>query len=243
MLVPILLTLLLVALSTWIMFRKSLFSPKHRTFVITGPMGAGKTSLYHLLTDTPLPEHTVTSIEASQGSLALGEDYSAHSTFQNISVWDFPGSHKLKDLLLYPFLKSNLNEVIGLMYVVDASALDEAKLKEIAQDLLRVFKITEGKPNGVDILVFCNKSDRFTAKKKDRVKSLLEAQMKNLVRLDMRGLEKVDGENAPEEAFVGGSDFAFHTLEGNVTFAEGNLWKEDKRGDVYDWILEKVANT
>lgn len=209
-------------------------------------MGSGKTSLFHLLTGSPTPEYTVTSIEETTKNLKLSQEFASHSTFQDISVSDFPGSHKLKDLLLYPFISGNLNELIGIVYILDSSSLNDDKIREVSNDLLKLFKLSEGKPNGVDLLVFCNKSDLFTSKKKERVKTLLEEGIRSLIKLEMGGLDKVDvnqQDESADETFIGGINFKFQSLEGNVTFSEGNIWKDDKRSAVFDWVLEKIANT
>lgn len=206
-------------------------------------MGTGKTNLFHLLTGcSKTPEYTVTSIDESCKLLQLDDEYTSHSTFQNISIWDFPGSHKLKDLLLYPFINSNLNEIIGIIYLLDASTLNDEKIKEISNDLLKLFKLSEGKPNGIDLLIFCNKSDLFTSKKKERVKNLLEDGIRSLIKLDIGGLDKIDKIDV-DDNFIGGINFKFQSLEGNVTFSEGNIWKDDKRSTIFDWLLEKIANT
>lgn len=223
-------------------------APSTRRIIITGPPASGKTPLHQLLTTSNVPDLTVTSSEPVNSILKLDEEYN-HSTFQNVQVWDYPGSTKLKNLYLYPNIKSQLNEIIGLIYMLDASTFNDAKVKEVANDLIRIFKVTESRPNGVDLLVLCNKADLFTSKKSQRIKQLLEDAIDALLKLDTNQLEKVDadesgeGGDIQEDLFITkGDKFKFADLEGNVTFEECNIWKQGKRENVYDWVLEKIAN-
>lgn len=234
------------------MFKLKLISPAKRAFIICGPVGTGKTVAFQYLTKGEIPALTVSSLNVSQNELQLDGEYSKQSTFKNIEVFDFPGNGKLKNLYLRPFLKRELSRVIGVIYMIDSSAFDKDKCHEIAQDLLELLKITESKPNGVDILLYCNKSDLFTSKKKNKVKELLQEEMVNLIEFNKRGLNKVSGNEDMEEIDDYGLDavstglvdgkFQFQFLEGNVTFEEGNIWKQDKRSSMNDWIMEKVVN-
>ncbi|ODQ48323.1 hypothetical protein PICMEDRAFT_80042 [Pichia membranifaciens NRRL Y-2026] len=249
LILPILVTLLLILIGGFLMKRHSLISSNKRSFVICGLQGSGKTNLFHLLTKGKLPVLTVSTLEPGKGELKLSEEYSNQKTFQDIEILDFPANPKLKTLYLTPHLHANLNSVQGIIYIIDSSNFDTKSCHQAAEDLLELMNITEGKPNGVDILVFANKNDLFTSKKSSKIKEMLEAEVSKIYQLKLRGLSKVDlagkdgGEEDNDNLDLATKDgkFEFQQLEGNVDFAQGNIFK-DKWSMIVDWMYEKIVN-
>lgn len=221
-----------------------LFKNKPRNFVLVGPKESGKTNLFSLLTTGKLPELTVTSIEPSEGALHLS-DSNYEEEFTDVIVRDFPASSKMKSLYLLPFLKDNVRHCKGTVYLLDASAFDTSYCYKVASDLLELLQITESIPNGVDMVVFCNKCDYFTSKKPEKIKQLLQQEITRQYSLKLKGLDKVseDGEGIEEvlNASFNGGEFRFEMLEGNVDFVEGNLFK-NKIEPLQNWFCEKAAN-
>lgn len=250
--IPIVVTLLLLLLGGFLMKKHSLITSNRRTFVICGLQGSGKTNLFHLLTKGKLPVLTVSTLEPTSGPLLLNEDLTEHKTFQDIEIVDFPANKKLKNLYLLPYFGEKIHEVQGIIYMVDSSTFDSNMCHEVAEDLLEIFNITEGRPNGVDVLVFANKSDLFTSKKKNKIKEMLENEIAKIHELKLRGLSKVDtavGKNAADtdddndnvDIAIKDGKFQFQLLESNVDFQEGNIFK-DKWSTVNDWLFEKIVN-
>lgn len=253
--ISVALALLIIVFTSFIV-QKTLFNGKRRNFIIVGPQQSGKTALYYFLTTGKVPDLTVSSIEPSEGKIKLHDDgYSEN--FTDVVIRDFPANSKLKNLYLYPFLKDNIRNIKGIIYVVDSSIFDDKYCYEIATDLLELLKITESIPNGVDLSIFCNKCDYFTSRKPLKIKQMLEEEISKLYKLKLNNLSKVtkndtredeydedeeddDIEDALNPAFNGGK-FKFEMLEGNVDFLQGNVFKK-KTSDLTNWLCEKAAN-
>lgn len=253
MFIPILVTLLLLLLGGFLMKKHSLISSNKRSFVICGLQGNGKTNLFHLLTVGKLPVLTVSSLEPKRSKLLLDEEHINHKTFQDIEIIDFPANSKLKNLYLLPYFHDKLNEIQGIIYIIDSSNFDNKVCHETAEDLLKILEITEGKPNGVDMIIFSNKNDLFTSKKSSKIKEMLESEIGKIHELKLRGLGKVesalnkvndtgddDGDDNLDLAIKDGT-FQFQLLDSNVFFAQGNIFK-DNWSMIDDWIFEKIVN-
>lgn len=248
---PIIVTLLLILLGGYLMTRHSLITSKKRSFVICGLQGSGKTNLFHLLTTGKLPTLTVSTLEPKSGELLLNEELVKHSTFQDLEIMDFPANAKLKNLYLVPYLKEKLVEIQGIIYILDSSNFDAKICHQVAEDLFQILNITEGKQNGVDILIFANKNDLFTSKKTNKIKEMLESEIGKIHELKLRGLGQVDtsingqseGNDEDDNLDIAAKDgrFQFLLLDGNVAFAEGNIFK-NKYDKITNWLYEKIVN-
>lgn len=249
LLVPILITLLLIIIGGYLMQKHSLIASNTRSFIICGQQGSGKTNLFHLLTKRKLPILTVSTLECKVDDLLMNEEFQDHKTFQDVKIIDFPANKKLKNLYLTPYLHEHLNEIQGIIYIIDSSNFDSNACHKVAEDLLEILNITESKLNGIDVLIFANKNDLFTSKKSEKIKELLESEIGKIHDLKLRGLNKVDidsnkndldNEDNLDLAIKNGK-FQFQLLEGNIDFSQGNIFK-DKWSTITDWIYEKIAN-
>lgn len=255
-LTPIIVTLILILFGAFLMGRHSLFTSNRRSFIICGIQGSGKTNLFHLLTKGELPKLTVTSFEPSTGELKLDDEYKSKKTFQDVDIIDFPANEKLKNLYLLPYFKEKIHELRGIIYMIDSSSFDAATCHKVAKDILEILNITEGRPNGVDMLIFSNKNDLFTSMKSSKIKELLEVEIGKIHELNSRGISKVnnsalkgtgevnddeDGNEDNLDLAVKNGKFQFQLLESNIDFGEGNIFK-NKWDKVTDWLFEKIVN-
>ncbi|GME74508.1 unnamed protein product [Ambrosiozyma monospora] len=253
--VPAAIALLIILITFVILNRSKIFVKREEDFIIVGPKSSGKTNLFSILTTGKLPKLTVSSIEPSHDKLELG--FEGHQLIGSYGIYDFPSASKLKSLYLYPHLQKNLNNIKGIIYMVDASNFNAEYCHEVASELIDILEITETLPNGVDVGIFCNKCDLFTSKKKLKVRRMLEEQVSKLYDLRLKSLSKVSKEGANEEdddsettglvnsetlsSSFNNGNFLFALLEGNVDFLEGNIFK-GKYEEVTNWIHEKAVN-
>lgn len=244
LIIPILITLLLIIIGGFLMKRHSLITSNKRKFIICGLQGSGKTNLFHLLTNGKLPILTVSTLEPKTKSLLLNEEYNKHKTFQDVEIIDFPANSKLKNLYLLPYFHDKLNEIRGIIYLIDSSNFDSKICHQVSEDLLEILSITEGKPNGIDMIIFANKNDLFTSKKITKIKEMLENEIGKIHELKLHGLNKVEGDyDEIDNLDIAAKDgkFQFQLLDGNVDFADGNIFK-DKYSKITDWLYEKIVN-
>lgn len=251
LIISIIITIILVIVGGYLMKKHSLVTSNKRSFLICGLQGSGKTNLFHLLTKGKLPVLTVSTLEPSTDEILFNEEYRNQKTFQDVDIVDIPANNKLKNLYLLPYIDENINHIQGIIYLIDSSNFDDKICHNVAENLLEILKITEGKPNGIDILIFANKNDLFTSKKTNKIKEMLEEEIGKLYQLKLRGLSKVnnslnsknddDNDNDNLDLAINDGKFQFDSLDGNVTFAQGNIFKE-KYDMINDFIFEKIAN-
>lgn len=251
-LVPLIITIFLLALGGYLMKRHSLITSNKKKFLICGQQGSGKTNLFHLLKEGTLPLLIVSSLEPQEGELKVDEKFAGEKTFQDIYVIDFPANKKLKSLYLTPFFEEHLADIKGIIYLIDSSTFDAKACHDVAEDLLEILNVSESRPNGIDMLVFCNKNDLFTSKKSTKIKEMLETEIGKIHDIKQRGLSKVDkslskGTISSEDMednldlAIQNGRFQFQLLESNVDFSQGNIFK-DKWSTINDWLYEKIVN-
>lgn len=216
------------------------------TFVIAGPSESGKTALFTLLTsDSVRP--SVKSLEPN-----IAPDFKipiATKTFTGRLI-EFPGHLKLRSKLFETL--QNSSNIKGLIFVVDAT-VDPKELTSTAEFLFEILQVTERFPNGVDILLACNKSESFTARPPLKIRSALEKEIEKIIVRRQKSLDTVnddekadnDDENLQQEPpiFNLGSKggFKFDSLEGNVDSVEGSVMK--KNIDKWEcWMDERTVN-
>ncbi|KAG7811889.1 hypothetical protein KL921_002155 [Ogataea angusta] len=241
--VSLLLALAVLVVTSVLFNRKRIFHSSKPVFVISGPKSSGKTNLFELLTKGDLPVLTVSSVEPNSATLNLGAKIGSYD------VYDFPGNEKLKSLYLYPFLKEKLSSVKGIIYMIDASQFSSEYCTEVAQDLIRLYEITESVPNGVDFQLFCNKCDLFTSKKWTTIKSLLESEIAQICKRQILNLSQISAKDGQSDEAIAqqlassfrDGKFQFELLEGNTEFGQGNVHKK-KIEMVTNWLHEKAIN-
>ncbi|CUS23677.1 LAQU0S11e01794g1_1 [Lachancea quebecensis] len=221
-------------------------SNRDPTFIIAGPSSSGKTSLFNLLT-TDAQKPTVMSQEPN-----VAEDYMLPSTAKSFrfKLMEFPGHLKLR-YRLYDTLKDS-SSLKGLIFVVD-STVDPQKLTETAEFLYEILGLTERFPDGVDILIACNKSESFSARPPLKIRDALEKEIGKIIERRARslasvkkadttsGVEDEDGAMPQSVEFQGNHEFKFDALDGNVDALDGSVLK----GQVEKWecwIDERAVN-
>ena len=190
--------------------------------VLYGPMGSGKTALYHRLKTGDFVA-TVTSMKENEATF----DWQGCERRGQHTV-DIPGHGRLrwrvKDFV--PICKA-------LLIVVDSTALGNVANARDAANC--VWDAIHVKPAGAKIIIVCNKSDDILAVSCKRVRVLLEAQLSALARTRSRypGFHGDDEEGeaaAVDETVAGaGENFNFDTSSPvPVTFVATSV----KRGDL-----------
>ncbi|SCU86664.1 LAMI_0D03092g1_1 [Lachancea mirantina] len=222
---------------------------RNPTFIIAGPCGSGKTALFSLLTtDTVKP--TVMSQEVN-----VAYDYMLPSTVKHLkfNLMEFPGHVKLR-YRLFEALKES-STIKGLVFVVD-STVDPQKLTDTAEFLHDILAITERVPNGVDVLIACNKSELFTARPARKIREVLEREIAKVIERRAKSLSSVqkgeagaetddtnDGFNShgPLLEYNSTKGFKFEFLEGNVDAVSGSVQKQNI--DKWEcWVDERAIN-
>ncbi|KAI1759008.1 P-loop containing nucleoside triphosphate hydrolase protein [Hypoxylon sp. FL1150] len=175
------------------------------SIVLLGLPGAGKTSLLTLLERGDKALQTNISQEPQSIELTVSDDHGA-STFREAAREDAPGSHRkflLVDTPGHPKLRNTSamthmasNTVKGIIYMLDASILDE-QLTDVAAylyDILLTLQKRTGAgktsktPNAINVLIAVNKLDLFTATPATLVKSHLEAELGRIRQFRSKGL-------------------------------------------------------
>ncbi|SCU86824.1 LAME_0D07800g1_1 [Lachancea meyersii CBS 8951] len=216
------------------------------TFIIAGPSGSGKTSLFNMLTtDTFKP--TVMSQVPN-----VAEDYMLPSITKSFKfkLLEFPGHVKLR-YRLFDALKESTS-LKGLIFVVD-STVDPQKLTETAEFLYDILALTERFPEGVGIMIACNKSESFSARPPLKIREALEKEIGKHIERKAKSLSAVNkaggvsGENNEDESgaasleFQSGRQFTFDALDGNVDAIEGSVLKSQiEKWEC--WIDERSVN-
>lgn len=216
------------------------------TFIIAGPSESGKTSLFTLLTSNSL-RPSVTSLEpnvAPEFKIPI-----ATKTFTG-RLMEFPGHLKLRNKLFETL--QNSSNIKGLLFLVD-STVDPRELTSTAEFFIDILQVTERFPNGVDILIACNKSESFTARPPLKIRFALEKEIEKIILRRQKSLEAVNGGNEKTEDGGNFQDesemlnlnskdgFKFDSLEGNIDSLEGSVLKQNvEKWEC--WMDERAVN-
>lgn len=182
----------------------------------------------------------------------IAEDYmlpSATKSFK-FKLMEFPGHVKLR-YRLYDTLKES-SSLKGLIFVVD-STVEPQKLTETAEFLYEILRLTERFPEGVDIMIACNKSESFSARPPMKIKDALEKEIGSIIERKAKSLASVnktgsgsdpndeDGADPQALDFQSTRQFRFDALDGNVDAIDGSVLKAQiERWEC--WIDERSVN-
>lgn len=219
------------------------YTNRSPTFMIAGLPNSGKTALFNVLT-TDSVKPTVMSQEPN-----IAENYMLPSSHRNFSfkLIDFPGHTKFRSQLLQTIKEST--QLKGLIYVVD-STVNPKDITNAAELLYDILSVTESRPDGVDILLACNKSESFMARPPLKIKEALEQEINHIIERKLKSLKSssrtiAGNEDLEEENTVlhhqGRNGFEFDSIDGNVDATAGSVLKKDI--DKWEcWIDERAMN-
>ncbi|KAK7737829.1 hypothetical protein SLS53_006450 [Cytospora paraplurivora] len=196
------------------------------SILLTGPSGAGKTSLHTLLERrTAGPSETHTSQTWSAVELAVGEDASTSwrddldakgAVATKFLLVDTPGHGKLRHYAAGRLTPEGTQSgrLRAVVFVVDAAALSEpAVLADTAAYLYEVLLAlqrrmgstkTSKAPYAIPVLVAANKTDLFTALPAKLVRNNLEKELGRIRRARSKGL--LDSGVGQDEIVAGGDE-------------------------------------
>ncbi|KAI7783890.1 srp receptor beta subunit [Diaporthe eres] len=224
--------------------------------LLTGPSGAGKTSLHTLLERRGSPSETHTSQTWSAVELAVSEDGGPSSfrddldaggaTASKFLLVDTPGHGKLRHyahgrLTLEGTQSTRLKAVV---FVVDAAALAEpdvlADTASYLYDVLLALQrrmgntATSKAPYAIPLLVAANKTDLFTALPAKLVRTSLEKELGRIRRTRSKGLLDSGADASGDGGLGAGSDDADDWLGeyGSAEFKFDQMREFDTEVDV-----------
>lgn len=233
----------------------------HRpTFLMVGPTGAGKTSLFFALTKKKTVP-TVSSLEPNVTSIGL--PFSNEAIQSQYQLIDYPGHLKYSQLLRKLIVDEiTVPKLKGVIYVVDSSSSNmsnDENVSAMARDLFQLLSLTEKVPNGVDFMFAVNKQDLFDSRPVAKIRTALEAALGQVIageiglRGQNRGASGIDNDDSDEpdsvqestrdfwRSVVGSRPFHFDILEGNMEFVGGSVVK-NRVSAWENWFDEKAVN-
>ncbi len=182
--------------------------------LITGPLAAGKSSLFHYLQYKTMPQ-TYSSLQPNQSYLNM--------EVGKIKIVDCPGHPKLSHFV-------EMYQAQAILFLLDASTI--AKTQNIvAQQFLDM--LTMARKKGVaKIAIGGNKSDYFTAISAEEIRRVIEAGV-NSIRKMKNGfeLEAVDNSNEDDWlAYIGDAydltEDGIEVILGSVQAGNTSKWEE-----------------
>lgn len=166
---------------------------------------------------------------------------------------DTPGHQKLRHGTFDTIQVSlHARTIHGVLFVVDASAMSKPeKLREAAEYLYDILRITERVRGGTDILIAANKSELFTAVPAKRLRSLLETEFQKIRESRARTVGKVGSDEKDDDdyednagSWLGlkdGKPFRFEDLESDVIVVDGSV-ESGKTSGWVNWMEERAVN-
>lgn len=227
------------------------------SYIITGPPNSGKTSLFQYVSylsgneGAKFKELDIATTKSYQLNVNGALQLPIQSSYKKkYSLVDIPGEEKIFNQKIQEVLK-NFKNVKGIVFVIDATMKNE-EVAAAAKQLFKILLLSERRPNGIDILIAVNKTERFGARPVDRISQSLQQEINEYKNVSMKNLRKVDTkghnfedqqENDELEEIIEqlGKEFAFDKLEGNIDIIGGSL-HADKIQKWIDWLDEKAVN-
>lgn len=158
-LVALLVGSLLIAYQTAGGLTKNSKRNSQATFIIVGPQGSGKTSLFRALTGSK-PNETINPREPNvHQSVSIPFDSPTDAT--RVTVVDIPGPAKLFGMFKQSVIENS--NIKGVLFVLDSTECSGKGFEQTAQYLFRVLLRTEHRGGGIDVMIACNKADMANA--------------------------------------------------------------------------------
>lgn len=241
--VSLIIGVLTLIIGVLLLYKDVILHKSRKSFIVVGPSFSGKTSLYQLLSLGKASKYT--PVMSQKPSEVTNYKLPLENVNDEYVLREYPGNSKLLNLYLYRDLKdkSFLKNVKGIIFMVDSSNFDAF---EVSRMLFEILTQTELLPNGVDILLACNKQDLFQSKPVFKIRQLLETEMNNLKENSLKNLNKVDSDEVSEfnnvDNFLSSvGKFSFDQLQGNFDFIQGSVLKGQV--DKWEcWIAERGVN-
>mmetsp|Transcript_1155 Transcript_1155/g.2052 ORF Transcript_1155/g.2052 Transcript_1155/m.2052 type:complete len:258 (-) Transcript_1155:164-937(-) len=192
-------------------------------FLIIGPCGSGKTSLFLQLFKGNLQQGTMTSMQPNEATFSLP------GTKESLHLVDMPGHSRLRSLV-----DRRLPHARAIILMVDAvDFMPTARTTaDMLYDLLSKSKIQKSR---TPVLIACNKTEVTSAHTVEFIRKRLEKELDHLrgTRATMQDTTKSGSEELP----IGkkGKPFTFAHCTNLVTFA-GVSVAQNELGPVVDFI-------
>mmetsp|Transcript_8505 Transcript_8505/g.17631 ORF Transcript_8505/g.17631 Transcript_8505/m.17631 type:complete len:255 (+) Transcript_8505:201-965(+) len=199
-------------------------SKRGNAFLVLGPCGAGKTSLFLQLFKGNLQRGTVTSQQPNEATFAL-----PGTKGPTVNMVDMPGHSRLRSLV-----DKRLPSARAIIFMVDAvDFMPTARTTaDLLYDLLSKRSVQQSK---VPVLVACNKTEVTSAHTIDFIRKRLEKELDQLrgTRAAMQDTTK----SGSEELSIGkpGQPFTFAQCRNLVTF-DGVSVAHNELGPVFEFI-------
>jgi len=220
--ISLFITILLIALSTYILFRSRVSSSP--SIYLVGPCGSGKTALWSYL--------QYGRIISTQTSQTINMATLKHASLEkSITLIDCPGHPRLAGLL-HKSLTAYTPQ--GVIILVDAATI----IKDLNTIANLVYSTLLALPRPSHVLIVANKSDLFTALPVGKVRELLETEITSLKKTRDEGIDEDE-----ERTSLGGDVFKFDELESEgveVEWTRGSIEGREVAG-ILEWISNRVS--
>ncbi len=207
----------------------AIVTPSGNTVLVVGPMGTGKTTLFHRLVSGRLVQ-TVTSQEPN---VAAAYDIKGASNAR-VQLVDTPGHDSV-----WPDTRDRLAGARGVVFLVDSRKPDP---KECAKKLFELLSDPAAKAKRTPFLVACNKSELAGAQELKKIETDLAEELQFFEEA-ADDIEDTEGNTIERSLFSSGAsgdaDFTFADSPCRVEFAKVSV-KEGRLDPLYDF-LKRIA--